>query len=302
MKTLRLKNLQPGDKIALLSTARKVSPEEMQPAVSVLQSWGLEVVSGETIGAEDNQFAGPDELRRKDLQQMLDDPSIKAILCARGGYGTARILDQLDFTGFARNPKWIIGFSDVTALHAHLHQLGFESLHAIMPILFTRDGSEIAIESLRKTLFGEEISYEAPFHAFNRLGTAEGELIGGNLSILHTIIGTRSDFNYNGKILFLEDLDEYLYHIDRMMNHLDRCGKLENLAGLVVGHMSDMKDNAIPFGKNAYEIILEYTAKYNYPVCFGFPVGHEPHNVALVCGRKTRLEVTLTKTLLHYKK
>ncbi|KAA9340975.1 S66 peptidase family protein [Adhaeribacter soli] len=295
-----MKNLQPGDKIAIVSTARKVSSEEMQSAISVLQSWGLEVVLGETVGADFHQFAGPDELRRNDLQRMLDDPSIKAILCARGGYGTARILDHLDFTKFAQNPKLIIGFSDVTALHAHLYKLGFESLHAIMPILFPREGSEAAIESLRRILFGDEISYNAPIHPFNRFGTAEGELVGGNLSILHTIIGTRSDFDYSGKILFLEDLDEYLYHIDRMLVHLDRCGKLENLAGLIIGHMSDMKDNTIPFGRNAYEIIREHTARYNYPVCFDFPVGHEAHNLALVCGRKVKLEVGESGSELNY--
>ena len=295
-----MKPLQPGDKIALISTARKVSSEEMQPAITVLQSWGLEVILGQTIGADFHQFAGPDELRLKDLQRFLDDASVKAILCARGGYGTARILDKLDFSKFAQNPKWVIGFSDVTALHAHLYKLGFESLHAIMPILFPREGSEAAIESLRKILFGEVISYEAPAHPFNKLGTAEGDLVGGNLSILHTIIGTKSDFDYAGKILFLEDLDEYLYHLDRMLVHLDRCGKLENLAGLIIGHMSDMKDNTIPFGQNAYEIIREHTAKYNSPVCFDFPVGHEAHNLALVCGRRVRLEVGESGSWLRY--
>ncbi|HSI91588.1 MAG TPA: LD-carboxypeptidase [Adhaeribacter sp.] len=293
-------NLQPGDKIAIVSTARKVSLAEMQPAITVLQNWGLEVISGETIGAEFHQFAGNDELRLADFQRMLDDVSVKAILCARGGYGTTRIIDQIDFSSLARNPKWIIGFSDVTALHAHLYRLGFESLHAIMPILFPREGSEAAIESLRKLLFGEVISYEAPAHTFNRFGIAEGDLVGGNLSILNNLIGTRSDFDYAGKVLFLEDLDEYLYHLDRMLVHLDRCGKLENLAGLIIGHMSDMKDNLIPFGQNAYEIIREHTARYHYPVCFDFPVGHEAHNLALVCGRKVRLEVGETSSWLRY--
>src|SRR6478735_6643317 len=287
-----MKNLQPGDKIAIISTARKVSFAEMEPAIAILNSWGLEVILGQTIGAEHHQFAGSDDLRRTDLQHMLNNPEIKAVLCARGGYGTARLLDDLDFSQFRQNPKWLIGFSDVTALHAHLYTLGFESLHAIMPILFAREGSENAIESLRRILFGEPISYSVEPHAFNRLGTGEGGLVGGNLSILHTIIGTRSDFDYSGKILFLEDLDEYLYHVDRMLVHLDRCGKLKNLAGLIIGQMSDMKDNLIPFGQTAYEIIREHTARYQYPVCFGFPVGHEPQNLALICGRKARLEVT----------
>ncbi len=272
----------------------------MEPAIAVLKSWGLEVILGKTIGADFHQFAGEDALRQADLQHMLDNPEIKAILCARGGYGTARLLDEIDFSGFAKNPKWLIGFSDVTALHAHLYALGFESLHAIMPILFAREGSEDAIESLRRILFGEPVNYQAAPHAFNRLGTAEGHLVGGNLSILHTIIATKSDFDYAGKILFLEDLDEYLYHIDRMLVHLDRCGKLHNLAGLIIGQMSDMKDNLIPFGRTAYEIIQERTAHYNYPVCFGFPVGHEPDNVALVCGRKAQLEITEQGSFLAY--
>lgn len=295
-----MRNLQPGDKIAIISTARKVSFAEMEPAIAILNSWGLEVMLGQTIGAEHHQFAGPDALRRADLQHMLDNPEIKAILCARGGYGTSRLLDEVDFSQFRQNPKWLIGFSDVTALHAHLYTLGFESLHAIMPILFAREGSENAIESLRRILFGEPISYTTALHPFNRLGIGTGDLVGGNLSILHTIIGTCSDFDYAGKILFLEDLDEYLYHIDRMLVHLDRCGKLENLAGLVIGQMSDMKDNAIPFGQTAYEIIQEHTAKYQYPVCFGFPVGHEPQNLALICGRKAKLEVTQEGSFLQY--
>jgi muramoyltetrapeptide carboxypeptidase len=295
-----MKNLQPGDKIAIISTARKVSLAEMEPAITILKSWGLEVVLGKTIGADFNQFAGDDALRLADLQQMLDDDNIKAILCARGGYGTARLLDHLDFTSFSRNPKWLIGFSDVTALHAHLYKLGFESLHAIMPILFAREGSQEALESLRRILFGEPISYTCNSHPFNRTGKGEGDLVGGNLSILHTIIGTRSDFDYSGKILFLEDLDEYLYHLDRMLVHLDRCDKLQNLAGLIIGQMSDMKDNLIPFGQDAYEIIRAHTAKYGYPVCFGFPVGHEPHNLALICGRKARLEVTEQGSFLNY--
>ena len=295
-----MKNLQTGDKIAIISTARKVSFAEMEPAIAILKSWGLEVILGKTIGADFNQFAGDDSVRLADLQQMLDDTSINAILCARGGYGTARLLDQLDFSRFRQNPKWLIGFSDVTALHAHLYTLGFESLHAIMPILFAREGSEAAIESLRSILFGENISYTAEAHEFNRSGKGEGDLVGGNLSILHTILGTRSDFDYSGKILFLEDLDEYLYHIDRMLVHLDRCGKLENLAGLIIGQMSDMKDNLIPFGHSAYEIIQQHTSRYNYPVCFGFPVGHEPHNLALICGRKAKLEVTEKGSFLSY--
>jgi muramoyltetrapeptide carboxypeptidase len=292
--------LRQGDKIAIVSTARKISIEEIEAAIDTLQQWGLEVVLGQTIGASYNQFAGDDALRLQDLQLMLDDPEIKAILCARGGYGTTRIIDQVNFNRFETAPKWLVGFSDVTTLHSHIHNFGIETIHALMPVLFAKPGTEAAKESLRRALFGEELQYQVPAHEFNRTGLGEGRLVGGNLSMLHTLTGTRSDIDTHGKILFLEDLDEYLYHIDRMLVHLDRSGKLSSLAGLIIGHMSDMHDNAVPFGKNAYEIINEHTGKYNYPVCYGFPVGHEPDNHAMICGRKARLTVTEQGAKLAY--
>ena len=295
-----LKPLLPGDKIAIIATARKITVPELETAIQYFKSWGLEVVTGKTIGASYNQFAGDDALRLQDLQEMLDNPNIKAIVCARGGYGTTRFIDQVDFSSFKKNPKWLVGFSDVTALHSHIHNLNLESVHGIMPVLFPRQGTEDSIESLRRILFGEDIYYTAPAHAFNRSGMGQGQLVGGNLSMLHTLTGTRSDIDTSGKILFLEDLDEYLYHIDRMLVHLDRSGKLANLAGLLVGDMSDMHDNAIPFGKTAYEIINEHTGKYNYPVSYGFPVGHEPLNLALVCGREAVLEVNSEGSNLRY--
>ena len=283
--------LRPGDRIAIVATARRITLPEIELAIRTFESWGLEVVLGETIGASYNYFAGDDALRLQDLQRALDDERIKAIVCARGGYGTTRIIDQVDFTQFREHPKWLVGFSDVTTLHSHIHTLGIESVHAIMPLLFPQAGTTDSIETLRQVLFGEDVIYTVAPHSFNRTGTAQGQLVGGNLSILGSLTGTRSDSGTAGKILFLEDLDEYLYHIDRMLVHLDRSGKLENLAGLIVGDMSDMKDTTVPFGKTAYEIILEHTGKYNYPVCYGFPVGHEPLNLALVCGREAKLEV-----------
>ncbi|MBC5775617.1 LD-carboxypeptidase [Pontibacter sp. KCTC 32443] len=292
--------LQPGDKIAIISTARKITSQELIPALHTFENWGLQVVLGQSINASYNQFAGDDALRLQDFQQMLDDESIKAIVCARGGYGTTRIIDQVDFTKFKKQPKWVIGFSDVTTIHSHIHNLGIETIHAIMPVLFGRVGTIDSVETLRQVLFGENLSYTSAPHPFNRTGTARGQLVGGNLSMLHTLTGTKSDINTDGKILFLEDLDEYLYHIDRMLVHLDRSGKLSNLAGLIVGDMSDMKDNAIPFGKTAYEIILEHTGKYNYPVCYNFPVGHEPLNLALVCGREATLDVSELGASLGY--
>ncbi|MCX2739421.1 S66 peptidase family protein [Pontibacter anaerobius] len=291
--------LQPGDKVAIIATARKIDRASIEAAVQVLQQWGLEIEIGPTVGATYGVFAGDDALRLQDLQQALDRPDIKAIICARGGYGTTRILDQADFSRFQEQPKWVVGFSDITSLLCHIHSLGIESVHGIMPLLFP-SGTEAALDSLRRTLFGEEVQYEVSPHPFNRTGTGQGQLIGGNLALLHNVSGTRSDFSTRGKILFLEDVDEYLYNIDRMMVHLSRAGKLDNLAGLIIGHFSDMKDNADPFGKNAYEIIAEHTAKYNYPVSFGFPTGHEPDNLALVCGREAKLEVSEMGVRLGY--
>ncbi|MFD2514690.1 LD-carboxypeptidase [Pontibacter locisalis] len=292
--------LKPGDKIAITATARKITYPEIEMAISIFESWGLEVVLGQSIGASYNYFSGDDALRLQDLQQFLDDDSIKAIICARGGYGTTRIIDQIDFTHFRKYPKWVVGFSDVTALHSHIHNFGIESIHGVMPLLFPKAGAEDAIETLRRGLFGKELRYSAAPHAFNRTGIATGQLVGGNLSMLHTLTGTSSDISTEGKILFLEDLCEYLYHIDRMMVHLDRSGKLAKLAGLIVGDMSDMNDTPVPFGKTAYEIILEHSGKYNYPVCYGFPVGHEPLNLALICGREANLEVKEDSVNLVY--
>ncbi|GGE98710.1 S66 peptidase family protein [Hymenobacter cavernae] len=283
--------LRPGDRVAIVCPARKVSHAEVVAAVTILTSWGLEVVLGDTVTAEYHQFAGPDELRRSDFQRMLDAPDIRAILCARGGYGTSRIIDQLDFSRFADNPKWIAGFSDVTVLNSHLLALGHESIHGVMPLLFDQEGGEESLESLRRVLFGEPVSYDAPAHPFNNLGTATGELVGGNLSLLQNLSGTRSDCSTPGRILFLEDIDEYLYNIDRMMVHLDRTGKLQNLAGLLVGHFTDPHDNTISFGQTPYEIIQTYASKYSFPVAYGFPVGHEPQNMALVCGRMAQMVV-----------
>ncbi|MDB5262903.1 MAG: LD-carboxypeptidase [Adhaeribacter sp.] len=295
-----IKPLQVGDKIAIVALARKVAAADLEPAIKILQDWGLEVVLGQTIQESYHQFAGLDEVRLADFQTQLNNDGIKAIFSARGGYGTTRLLDRIDFTHFRMQPKWLIGFSDITALHSHVHNFGLESIHGTMPALFGRPGSSEAIESLRQLLFGESISYRCPAHELNQNGTGTGRLIGGNLSILITCIGTASDIDTTGKILFLEDLDEYLYHIDRMLVQLDRAGKLINLAGLLVGDMSDMKDNAVPFGKTAYEIIREHAGKYNFPISFGFPTGHEPKNLALVCGRQALLKVEASGTSLQY--
>ncbi len=283
--------LQPGQRVALVAPARKISAAEVELAGQTLRGWGLEVVLGESIGAAHHQFAGDDELRRRDFQRQLDDPAIRAILCARGGYGTARLVDELDFRHFAEHPKWVAGFSDITVLNSHLLRLGYQSIHGVMPVLYGQAGGEAAVESLRRALFGEALAYQAAPYPLNRPGTASGELVGGNLSLLHTSTGTTSQASFAGRILFLEDLDEYLYHLDRMLLHLHRSGQLVGLAGLVVGHFSDIKDNAVPFGQTAYEVINYYAQRYEFPVGYGFPVGHEADNQALVVGRPATFTV-----------
>ncbi|MDJ1502171.1 LD-carboxypeptidase [Xanthocytophaga agilis] len=284
--------LQKGSKVALVSPAKTVSRESVLPAIDILKSWGLNIVIGKYAFAEHFQFAGTDRQRTKDLQRMLDAPEIEAIFCVRGGYGTTRIIDNLDFTRFQQYPKWVIGYSDITALHLHIHTLGIQSVHATMPLLFTRD-SEQSIKSLKVAL-GLETAPTLNYSSLTikRKGTANGQLIGGNLSLLVSCIGTSSDVDTTGKILFLEDIDEYLYHIDRMMIQLKRAGKLRNLAGLIVGHFTAIKDNEKPFGKDVNEIIWDAVKEYTYPVCVGFPVGHEPENHALVCGKTVQLIAT----------
>ena len=224
---------------------------------------------------------------------MLDDEKIKAVFFARGGYGTVRIIDRLDFTNFIKRPKWLIGYSDITVIHAHIHNIsGIETLHGAMPVNFSgSDYSKATLTSLRNTLFGKTLKYKLKHHPLNKKGIARGVLVGGNLSVLYSLKGSKSDIDTKNKILFIEDLDEYLYHIDRMMMCLKRAGQLEHLAGLIVGGMSKMNDNLIPFGKSPYEIISETINEYSFPVCFNFPAGHIKDNRALIMGRKIEMSV-----------
>ena len=280
--------LQKGDTIAIVATARKNIDDNLKPAIEWLKNWGLNVKIGNTIGLDLNQLAGTDEQRAADFQAQMDNPNIKAIWCVRGGYGTVRMIDLLDFSKFKQNPKWVIGFSDVTVLHNHLNTMGFKSIHGIMPV--SAKASEQAKETLRKALFGEKLVYEIDTHNMNRFGTASGEIVGGNLSILYSLLGSKSAINCNNKILFIEDLDEYLYHIDRMMMNLKRCGCLEKLKGIIVGGMVKMKDNDIPWGKNELEIIQDVTKNLNIPVIYNFPAGHIQDNRALILGDKITME------------
>lgn len=288
-------SLQQGDQVTILSTARKISKEEIEPAKILLESWGLNVKLSDYLFEEENQFAGSAMVRAKALQSALDDSNCKAIICARGGYGTVQIIDQLDFSEYKENPKWLVGYSDVTVLHNHLQELIVsESLHATMPINFPKNGSsDEATESLRKALFGEQLTYSFQSKSGSLLkdGEFEGRLVGGNLSILYSLTGSISQLNTRGNILFFEDLDEYLYHIDRMMMNLKRAAMLDHCSAILVGGMSDMNDNTIPFGETAQEIIKRNTKEYGYPVVFGFPAGHIKKNLALIMGRQATLKV-----------
>jgi muramoyltetrapeptide carboxypeptidase len=291
--------LKKGDTIALIATARKISLEELLPAIQTIEKWGLKAITAPNLFNTENQFAGSDEERASDLQWAINNNNVKAVLCVRGGYGTVRIIDKIDFTSFVKNPKWIIGYSDITVLHQHVHaNFNVATLHATMPINFLKN--EEATDSLRKTLFGEVLDYTTETHILNREGETSGELIGGNLSLIYALCGSKSDINTENKILFIEDLDEYLYHIDRMMLNLKRSGKLAHLKGLVVGGMTDMKDNTIPFGKTAEEIIFDAVKEYDYPVCFNFPAGHIDRNLALVFGKPYTLNVSKNHIRLKF--
>ncbi|SNB33690.1 putative carboxypeptidase [Flavobacterium psychrophilum] len=281
--------LKKGDTIAIVATARKNIDDNLKFAKDLLTSWGLNVKIGSTIGLDLNQLAGTDAQRAADFQNQMDNQKIKAIWCVRGGYGTVRMIDLLDFKKFKENPKWIIGFSDVTVLHNHLNTMGYKSIHGIMPV--SSKATQEAKESLRIALFGERLEYEIDSHFMNKPGKASGELVGGNLSILYSLLGSKSAINCDDKILFMEDLDEYLYHIDRMMINLQRNGCLESIKGIIVGGMTKMKDNDIPWGKNALQIIDEVTKKYNIPTIYEFPAGHIQDNRALVMGNKVSMSV-----------
>lgn len=293
--------LQPNDAVGIVSTARKINTKQLRPFLDLLESWKLQPVLGMTINASEDQYAGNDELRTKDFQQMLDNPNIKAIWCARGGYGTVRIIDALDFTNFQIHPKWIVGYSDITVIHSQVHALGIETLHGNMATEIDTK-TQATRNSVKQVLFGNKhsISYTANADVANRKGTAKGQLIGGNLSILYSLCGSPSAINTQGKILFIEDLDEYLYHVDRMLQNIKRNGLFDGITGLIVGGMSDMKDNTIPFGKTANEIVWDTVKDYDFPVCFDFPAGHINDNQALIMGREATLNIDQSQVQLQF--
>ncbi len=290
--------LKQGDKIGLVATARKISKKELNPAINLLESWGLQILCGDNLFQEYNQFSGTISQRVCDIQQMIDDDDIKAIFCVRGGYGTVQIIDLINFDKLLKSPKWIIGYSDVTVLHSHMHNLGLSSMHATMPINFQENTNE-SIKNLHAALFGLKYCIKASAHRLNKYGTIECEIVGGNLSILYSLLGSSSDIDTAGKILFLEDLDEYLYHIDRMIINLKRNNKFQNIKALIIGAMSNMNDNKIPFGLNAEEIIHTHIKEFNFPVCFGFPAGHINNNQIIKLGVKSSLEINARGVVLR---
>ncbi len=285
--------LEPGMKAGIVAPARSVSPAEMEPAMETLRSWGLIPVPGKHLYAADRQFAGTDAQRLADLQSLFDDPSVRLILCARGGYGTVRTVRKLDFTGFLRSPKWVVGFSDITVLHSLLQgSYQVESIHGPMALHFGGEQADPeGIEMLRKALFGEPIEYSWPAHPLNRPGSCRALLTGGNLSVLYSLRGSHLDLRPRHRLLFLEDLDEYLYHVDRMMQNLSLGGWLDGLNGLLLGGFSSMRDNEIPFGREAPEILADHARGGSFPVAFGFPAGHLRPNMPLILGRVAELEV-----------
>jgi muramoyltetrapeptide carboxypeptidase len=288
--------LKPGDTIGIAASARKVDASEIEDALKAAKEAGFKTVLADNIYKASHQFSGNDEERASGINQLLKDREVHAIWCARGGYGSVRLLDKIDWKQWAATPKWICGFSDVTAIHLHLQQnLNMASMHSEMMLGFT-DNTEAAHASFFNLLQGKAFSYLGQSHHLNRKGTCEGNIVGGNLSVLYSMLGSKTQPDTRGKILFLEDLDEYLYHVDRMMMALDRAGLLNDLAGLLIGGMSDMNDNAVPFGKTAEEIIADVTGKYDYPVAFGYPAGHITNNCAFVLGAKTKMEVGQTTT------
>jgi muramoyltetrapeptide carboxypeptidase len=302
--------LKAGDLIGICCPAGFMKNEEIQPALKQLKDWGFNVRLGATIGKKDFGFGGTDAERAADFQSQLDDPAIRAVLCARGGYGSIRIIDEIDFSKFAQNPKWILGFSDITVIHAHLSRnYGIATIHSKMcnsfpdDIMHAEPDQAVSIESIWQVLSGKRMAYRWKPNPANKAGISQGLLVGGNLKTIESLSGTKSDLLTEDRILFVEDTGEYLYSIDRMFWNLKRTDKLASLRGLIVGGFKIKPDDpGEEFGKTIYEIVSEKVKEYNYPVCFDFPVGHQKYNMALKCGVLHRLDVKADEVLLEESK
>ena len=295
--------LKHGDAVGIVAPARKISDAQLSPALNILRAWDLEPVLSKNIFSSNHSYlAGTDRERLEDFQSMVDDENISAIFCARGGYGSTRILEQIDFSSLERSPKWIIGFSDVTAFHLRLLTVGLASIHGTMPIFFGRDESRESVESIRLILFEGICEVKMPAVEGNRRGTAEGEVVGGNLSLIVDALNTPSDPDTNGKILVVEEVDEYYYKLDRMFTQLRRTGKLQDLAGLVVGHMTDIKNSDLDFGETVTQIVNHAVRDYSFPVAFSFPSGHHEPNYGWIHGAPAVLDVGVNKVVLSYPK
>ena len=293
--------LKEGDTVAIVAPARKIDRDLIDSAIPILESWGLHVQLGKNIfTTEHTYFSASDKHRIDDLQQMLDDESIKAIICARGGYGSTRIVDALDFTKFLNHPKWISGYSDITALHLKLQSINVKSLHSTVPALFTKQGAAQSLASMKEALFGINTSVSVNATQFNKQGLGRGRLIGGNLSLIVDSLGTSSEVQTKGRILILEDVGEQFYRLDRMMMQLKRAGKLNDLAGLIIGYFTDIKESTLPFGESVQKIILHHTSDCKYPLAFGFPIGHEEPNITFVQGAEVLLQVDEKASSISY--
>ena len=287
---MQIPYLKEGSKVAIAAPARMVTVDEVAFAIHWLKDKGFVPVYDERLFAQHHIFAGDDTFRTSVMQQYLDDESIAAIWLARGGYGGIRIIDRLDFTKFFKHPKWIAGFSDGTVFHGKLQRLGVPSLHSSMPYFFSEKTPE-AQQSFYDALKGKPLHYEFASHSLNRTGIVEGEIVGGNLSVMYGMMESNTFPEVDGKILFIEEVDEYIYHIDRMMRALKRAGKLDHLKALIVGGLTQIHDNAHPFGQTVEEVISDAVKEYDYPLCFGFPAGHFSDNRVMVLGQTIKLEV-----------
>jgi len=296
--------LKAGDTVAIVapSGVLKNRNAEIQNAQDLLASWGLHTVLGTHLYSDSNHFAGTDAERCADFQQAMDDPTISAIWAARGGYGTVRILDKLDYTKYKKKPKWVIGYSDITALHSQLHNEGFESIHAIMAAGITKDlkNMEETVATFKDAIFGKPLTYTLDGSEYNKVGTASGQLVGGNLTLLHTMLGSKTSIDVSGKILFIEEIGEYAYHIDRMLQSLKRAGYFDNCKGVIVGDFSKMRENTTPWGSSVEQLILDALSEYDFPIAFKMPAGHEDDNRAMIFGRNIELKVTKNESVIVF--